>query len=77
MTQVEKDGKMVDRAYNCFDIADKLTSRGWLVPAYQLAPNAQATDVPDSLNGNEIHVLPLHPPSHCTCVFLGIRALWT
>lgn len=35
-----KTGKMEERPYTCFDVADKLRSRGWVVPAYHLAPDA-------------------------------------
>ncbi len=29
------------RTFNEFDIADKLKMRGWVLPAYHMAPNAQ------------------------------------
>jgi glutamate decarboxylase len=35
-----KTGKDEERPYTCFDVADKLRSRGWVVPAYHLAPDA-------------------------------------
>ena len=37
----DKSGKLVERPYTCFDVADKLRSRGWVVPAYHLAPDAE------------------------------------
>ena len=29
------------RRYNEFDLADRLKSRGWVLPAYRMAPDAQ------------------------------------
>lgn len=39
--RVDKDGKQHTRSYDEFDIADRLRSRGWILPAYKMAPNAQ------------------------------------
>lgn len=36
-----KSGKMVDRSYTCFDVADKIRMRGWILPAYSMAPDIQ------------------------------------
>ena len=37
---VDKDGKEEARQYNEFDLADKLRQRGWVLPAYTMAPDA-------------------------------------
>jgi glutamate decarboxylase len=37
----DKSGKLAERAYTCFDVADRLRARGWVVPAYHLAPDAE------------------------------------
>lgn len=34
--RVGKDGKLHDRTYDEFDIADRLRSRGWILPAYKM-----------------------------------------
>ena len=39
--KVGKDGKEHSRTYDEFDLADRLRSRGWILPAYKMAPNAQ------------------------------------
>ena len=36
-----KEGKEEHRQYNEFDIADKLRQRGWVLPAYTMAPDAR------------------------------------
>lgn len=33
------------KGYDCFDVADRLRERGWVVPAYPLAPGAEDTTV--------------------------------
>lgn len=38
---VDKDGKTHNRTYDEFDLADRLRSRGWILPAYKMAPDAQ------------------------------------
>lgn len=38
---VSKAGKEEHRQYNEFDIADKLRQRGWVLPAYTMAPDAR------------------------------------
>lgn len=38
---LEADGKEHTRSYNEFDLSSKLRERGWTVPAYTMAPNAQ------------------------------------
>ena len=38
---VSKDGKQEARQYTEFDLADKLRQRGWVLPAYTMAPDAR------------------------------------
>ena len=38
---VDKNGKEEARQYTEFDIADKLRQRGWVLPAYTMAPDAR------------------------------------
>ncbi|KAK9833735.1 hypothetical protein WJX74_004401 [Apatococcus lobatus] len=38
---VTEGGKKHPRTFNEFDIADKLKMRGWVLPAYHMAPNAK------------------------------------
>ena len=38
---VNKDGKQEARQYTEFDLADKLRQRGWVLPAYTMAPDAR------------------------------------
>ncbi len=45
---VDKDGKEEARQYTEFDLADKLRQRGWVLPAYTMAPDAR-----------QVHQLPL------------------
>ena len=38
---VDKNGKEEARQYTEFDLADKLRQRGWVLPAYTMAPDAR------------------------------------
>ena len=38
---MDKDGKEEARQYTEFDLADKLRQRGWVLPAYTMAPDAR------------------------------------
>ena len=38
---VSKEGKQEARQYTEFDLADKLRQRGWVLPAYTMAPDAR------------------------------------
>ena len=38
---VNKEGKEEARQYTEFDLADKLRQRGWVLPAYTMAPDAR------------------------------------
>ena len=38
---VNKEGKQEARQYTEFDLADKLRQRGWVLPAYTMAPDAR------------------------------------
>lgn len=38
---VDKAGKEEARQYTEFDLADKLRQRGWVLPAYTMAPDAR------------------------------------
>jgi glutamate decarboxylase len=34
-------GDVVDRAYDEYDVSDRLKESGWVLPAYTMAPNAK------------------------------------
>jgi len=38
-----KEGEEVERIWNEFELSDKLRERGWMIPAYAMAPDAQQT----------------------------------
>ena len=40
---VDKNGMEEARQYTEFDLADKLRQRGWVLPAYTMAPDARWT----------------------------------
>ena len=39
---MDKKCRILLRRYDEFDVADKLRERGWVLPAYSMAPDAQA-----------------------------------
>ncbi len=74
---VDKNGKEEARQYTEFDLADKLRQRGWVLPAYTMAPDARW--IPADLENTHDIVMTLllsaMPACHCSAACDHVVAL--